>query len=435
MSYHYSPEEAAECSARTCSDGDPSDTSRSTTTPSASCAPASTTDTYPPPPSSAMSAHSSVTGTPQHIRDWLMSLPPASTASPSASQASAPEPTTTAICGPKPSHPSAWYDRTTACWRTFQASLLADTLEPFSATWPKAGMTLAGEFYPLPKWERRINEIGSGLWPSPKALDRFGIETSPQNHAKYGTGMTQTQAARRSMWPTPMANMDGRKRHGTMQEWAGSWTRPMLADLPAAERGGQLNPTWVELLMGWPAGWTSLNPISMLEYQQWLMGFMGEDYATQTRSGEVLRDLREEAGTEAVQRETGRFEHVQAPEVLRPDLCGGAEGVDQTRVQLEGTQAFEGEVRSVWVQQESASAPHRPGQEEQSAGKYSDAMQVLPQLLARYGKEAWQNGSWENAIPRIATGIPNRVDRLKALGNGQVPAVVRAAWELLTALE
>jgi DNA (cytosine-5)-methyltransferase 1 len=29
-------------------------------------------------------------------------------------------------------------------------------------------------------------------------------------------------------------------------------------------------------------------------------------------------------------------------------------------------------------------------------------------------------------------GVASRVDRLKALGNGQVPAVVRAAWELLT---
>jgi DNA (cytosine-5)-methyltransferase 1 len=35
------------------------------------------------------------------------------------------------------------------------------------------------------------------------------------------------------------------------------------------------------------------------------------------------------------------------------------------------------------------------------------------------------------AIPRVADGVAFRVDRLRALGNGQVPAVVRAAWELL----
>jgi DNA (cytosine-5)-methyltransferase 1 len=30
-------------------------------------------------------------------------------------------------------------------------------------------------------------------------------------------------------------------------------------------------------------------------------------------------------------------------------------------------------------------------------------------------------------------GVANRVDRLKAIGNGQVPAVVKLAWEVLSA--
>lgn len=33
---------------------------------------------------------------------------------------------------------------------------------------------------------------------------------------------------------------------------------------------------------------------------------------------------------------------------------------------------------------------------------------------------------------RVANGVAHRMDRVKALGNGQVPAVVRAAWQLLT---
>jgi len=35
-------------------------------------------------------------------------------------------------------------------------------------------------------------------------------------------------------------------------------------------------------------------------------------------------------------------------------------------------------------------------------------------------------------VPRVATGIDNRVDRLKAIGNGQVPAVAALAWTILT---
>jgi DNA (cytosine-5)-methyltransferase 1 len=43
-------------------------------------------------------------------------------------------------------------------------------------------------------------------------------------------------------------------------------------------------------------------------------------------------------------------------------------------------------------------------------------------------------GSWWESEPdvgRVANGVAARVDRLKALGNGQVPEVVRLAWHLL----
>lgn len=34
--------------------------------------------------------------------------------------------------------------------------------------------------------------------------------------------------------------------------------------------GGPLNPEWCEWLMGWPLGWTDLNPLGTGRYQQWL---------------------------------------------------------------------------------------------------------------------------------------------------------------------
>jgi len=37
----------------------------------------------------------------------------------------------------------------------------------------------------------------------------------------------------------------------------------------------------------------------------------------------------------------------------------------------------------------------------------------------------------EGEIPRLARNVPDRVSRLKALGNGQVPACVVLAWEIL----
>ena len=46
-------------------------------------------------------------------------------------------------------------------------------------------------------------------------------------------------------------------------------------------------------------------------------------------------------------------------------------------------------------------------------------------------REPWW--SIEPGMGRVANGVAARVDRLKALGNGQVPAVERLAWNSLTA--
>ncbi|MEO0797440.1 MAG: DNA cytosine methyltransferase [Verrucomicrobiota bacterium] len=45
------------------------------------------------------------------------------------------------------------------------------------------------------------------------------------------------------------------------------------------------------------------------------------------------------------------------------------------------------------------------------------------------------NASWwesEPAVGRVANGVGHRVDRLRALGNGQVPAVAATAWRVLS---
>lgn len=46
--------------------------------------------------------------------------------------------------------------------------------------------------------------------------------------------------------------------------------------------------------------------------------------------------------------------------------------------------------------------------------------------------EQWQDGSWEDGVPRVGVKIPNMVNRLKAIGNGQVPHAAAMAWTILT---
>jgi len=281
-------------------------------------------------PSSAMSEHSSVKGTPKRIREWLTSSQPAFHANRSALPESDSGQTTNEICGPKRLNAFAWYDPSTHCWRTFQACLLVDILEPYSAIWPRAGMTLDGVFYRQPSWEHRIGGIESGLWPTPtasEARERFNTSiggtprpglgamarfnlwptptktnssyTSQESKAKYQAGPTLAEAVR--MWPTPRA-----KESGAWQ-WNGSRNKKLLTLLGKARmfpmptrtdatkwnnktvqqrkethssvrlpngvterNGGQLNPNWVEWLMGWPIGWTDLKPLETAKFRQWL---------------------------------------------------------------------------------------------------------------------------------------------------------------------
>jgi DNA (cytosine-5)-methyltransferase 1 len=51
-----------------------------------------------------------------------------------------------------------------------------------------------------------------------------------------------------------------------------------------------------------------------------------------------------------------------------------------------------------------------------------------------WGKSQFSRLSWWNTEPnvgRVADGVAARVDRLKAIGNGQVPLCAATAWKLL----
>lgn len=50
-------------------------------------------------------------------------------------------------------------------------------------------------------------------------------------------------------------------------------------------------------------------------------------------------------------------------------------------------------------------------------------------------RAGWADGTWEAGIPRLATGVPNRVGRLKALGNAVVPQQFYPVFRAIAEIE
>lgn len=146
----------------------------------------------------------------------------------------------------------------------------------------------------------------------------------------------------------------------------------------------------------------------------------------------AMQELRKDAVQEEIQRKAGRLYSFQEAAILLADLCQHTNRIDSSRIFMACAETLKDEVRSVRRNTKITSASYRSGYLKQRPGKHTDFVQVLPRFLAFYGKAHWQDGSWEDAVPRVAKQIPNRVDRLRAIGNGQVPAVAAAAWRLLT---
>ena len=151
-------------------------------------------------------------------------------------------------------------------------------------TWPKSGMARSG-FHPmvylLAPWERK--PCSYPPWSTPMTRNRKSTKAmtpSTNNGRRSGGGNSSPPGLEqeveislgivpkemepilhhpkvqgyieRRLWSTPRAT-DATKAGPNMKFGAGGTPLP-------AQVGGQLNPDWIEWLMGYPAGWTIAPP-------------------------------------------------------------------------------------------------------------------------------------------------------------------------------
>ena len=99
-----------------------------------------------------------------------------------------------------------------------------------------------------------LDEIGSGLWPTATTQDNPQV----RGQGKTIETLNDTWGAARLLWPTPEWPATGprAKRRLVNQSTVKPKQRPKARDTLHETAGGQLNPTWVEWLMGYPEGQT-----------------------------------------------------------------------------------------------------------------------------------------------------------------------------------
>jgi hypothetical protein len=194
-------------------------------------------------------------------------------------------------------------------------------------------------------------------WPTPKS-PRGDCPSERNRH-------TPDLEAQVKMYPTPSA-CSGHAT-GRMDEWGGSGNS-MRGD---SEASGQLNPYWVEWLMGWPIGWTALEDMVDFVWLSWDVDPADQEKPT----------------------------------------C------------IKETHSIPTPTASDYINRKSTSK-EKLNFETNKTVSLDRWVDNVPAMLGK--KEI-------GLIPRVAKNIKDRVNRLKALGNGQVPLVIAEAWKILKA--
>lgn len=139
-------------------------------------------------------------------------------------------------------------------WRKARCSGLA-ALESSLATLPNWGSMRSGVVFQREAVALPTSEIGCGLSvPMPTVCGNYNRKGAS---AKSGDGL----ATFVRMFPTPTVQ-DAHNNGGESQSQRNTVPLNALA-------GGKLNPTWTEWLMGFPLGWTDLDPLETDRFQSW----------------------------------------------------------------------------------------------------------------------------------------------------------------------
>jgi hypothetical protein len=321
--------------------------------------------------------------------------------------------------------------------RTYQASFLEmtegrGTGSVYSESFPNWGLMLGGEFIAQPTLGLRISENGGGSWPTPNASDSHG--------ANMKDGHDLTKGYLRGVVhhiPTPT----------TADVYTGNMKSSQQSD-------GSMHsvslPDYVEMFPTPKAMWNTPNTMDALEPKsQEALDHEHESARPGRSNPNNLRDQiavsdgtrfwatptgedAKNTGNESRKKRHGPMLNLQVTKWPTPRsfemVIGMTNQEARNRVEKLGYRsnleelvtikepAVQGSLNPDWVEQHLMSLPEG-----------WTRLEPVPDGAYDEWFDAMRDGTWwdtERGLPRVTTGAGNRVNRLKMLGNGIVPATL-----------
>ena len=165
----------------------------------------------------------------------------------------------------------------------------------------KEGLKERGEYANKPEWPTPTSSEKSGInpktgrggglsravkddvaWPTPRSSDSQGgvvknimlsedgsFSRQNEDGVRWGVNLRDAAPAYEKKWPTPTAS-DHKGKNSSIRKSTGKLRTDRLDHVNevTGKPALRLNPDWVEWLMGWPIGWTSLDFINF-DMKRW----------------------------------------------------------------------------------------------------------------------------------------------------------------------
>jgi hypothetical protein len=345
--------------------------------------------------------------------------------------------------GEKWQESSVRYDPATSSWKTHR-SLWEEDLPESSVILPKEGMMQDGCVYQRRTSERPIEGTGFGWLPTPSACS-YG---SNQGGAAGRTGKVRhslESMARKDLFPTPSVSSskqgqnepDGRRGQTLIGAARGQrWPTPTVQDSNGRTHHNQRDGSKTLSLLGQ----VEANPIMTCDCGHiFELVSLSEPCPSckQIRGGSVTYPTPTSSMMTVGDMEQARFagndprrpDYEEANRIW-PTPKSSPSGPDFARANREGSG---GDDLATSVAREQTTGQLNPSWVEilMSWPKGWSSLEPLKHIDEDWFE--WPE-DWERDTPRTTINQPNRVQRLKAIGNGQVPICAATAWRILAGM-